>query len=138
MPWQTNDRLRMTHNTLTESSRRLESLAAGLFCRCGIDHAAHRGDTVGGKASSFCVFLDCSLVRSEVHAINLVTRHVAVQPLNFRPHSLEHSDRLLRDCTQFAVRQIAGIRYFAFYNKLRHRLPVQQMLVVFTYLAEKV
>src|SRR5947209_20499963 len=119
MPWQTNDRLRMTHNGSAKSSRRLESLAARLFCRCGVDHAAHRGDTVGGKASSFCVFLDCSLVRSEVHAINLVTRHVAVQPLNFRPHSLEHSDQLLRHRALFAVCLIAGIAYFAFYNNLR-------------------
>src|SRR5438094_10318609 len=111
MPWQTNDRLRMTHNGSAKSSRRLESLAARLFCRGGVNHASHGGDTVRGKASSFCVFLDCSLVRSHVHAINDVTRHVAVQPLNFRPRSLEHPARLLVLATQLAILQIAGIRY---------------------------
>src|SRR2546429_6889672 len=117
MPWRTNERLC------------LETLPAEWsLCRCGINHAAHGGDTVCRKASSFGMFLDRGFVRSEIDAIHLVTRHVAVQPLDLRPHPLENSDRLLRDCAQFAFREIACIRYFAFYHKLWHRYLLSKVV----------
>src|SRR2546427_1382443 len=74
-----------------------------LLCRGGIDHVADRRDPIRRETSLGRMLPDRSLVRSQVHTIDLVPRDVAVQPLNLRTHCLENVHRFLRDLAKFAV-----------------------------------
>ena len=70
----------------------------------GIDQAAHCRDAIRRKTSAACVFANRFLVGRQVHTIDLVARHVGVEPFDFRSHVFQHADRLLGDGLQFRIR----------------------------------
>src|SRR5215207_5654863 len=97
-------------------------LTTSSFRRRRVDHAPDLGDAVGGEAAALRVLADGRLVRGDVDAVDLVARDVALDPLNLRPHLLQHAARLLRDGLQLLARQVARAGYFALDEKLRHDL----------------
>src|SRR6266850_1859428 len=70
---------------------------------CRVDQSADGGDAIRREASPSRVFPDRRLVWSEVHAIELVSGDVAMQPLNRRTHSIENIHRLLRDFAHLGI-----------------------------------
>ncbi|CAA9492088.1 MAG: hypothetical protein AVDCRST_MAG05-1941 [uncultured Rubrobacteraceae bacterium] len=54
---------------------------------------------------------DHVLVRGDVGAVDLVVRHLALNPLYLRPHLVEDVAGGLRDALQLLGRQVPGLRY---------------------------
>ena len=71
-------------------SDRGRDVTAHLLCRRRVNHRSHLGDAIGRKASLFRVFPNCGFAGGDVHAVDLVIGDVAVEPLDLRPHALEH------------------------------------------------
>jgi len=65
------------------------------FCRRRIDNPFYFRDTIRRKSSLRGVFAHGRLIRSDIHAINLVVGHIAFKPLDLRPDLLEDAARLL-------------------------------------------
>jgi hypothetical protein len=104
----------------------LVSAQGSLFSSCRIDQTAHGGDAIGRKAYALGMFLDRGFVRSEVNAIYLVARDVAVEPLDLRTHRSENADRLLGNLAQLSIGQVSGAGDFTFDNEFGHaRTPNQ-------------
>jgi hypothetical protein len=94
-----------------------------LFRACRVEQPAHGGDAIGRNACALGVFPDGLLVRSQVHAVDLVAGHVAVEPLDLGTHSLQNTDRLLGNFPQLRVSKISGSRDFAFDDEFGHGVP---------------
>lgn len=104
-------------------------LSARLLCGCRVDQSPHCRYSIRRKAHSLCVFLNRRLVRRQIHTVDFVARYVALQPLNFCPHSLKYRHGLSRDFLKFSVRQVPRSRYFSLDHELWHRLaPRPRML----------
>jgi hypothetical protein len=86
-----------------------ESIGSGLN-RGRIDDALDLGDAVGGESSLFGMFSNHFLVGSEVHAINFVVRHVAVQPLNLPAQILNYAIGFLRNGLNLVLGQTSCVR----------------------------
>jgi hypothetical protein len=61
------------------------------------------------------------LVGREIHAIHLILRHIAVQPLNLGPQRLQGLQRTQGQFAQLSVRQRPRAPNFTFDYKLRHK-----------------
>src|SRR5262245_47281099 len=85
-----------------------------------VDEAAYCADAIDGDVCQAGVFLDHELVRRVVDAIDLVVRHVAVDPLDFRPELPECSQRNERSLADLCFGHPAGAWDVTFDNKLRH------------------
>src|SRR5207249_3400021 len=59
-------------------------------------------------------------VRRDVDTVDLVVGHVALEPLDFRPHGLEDSARFLRNRVEFLPGQLSRARDLALDHELRH------------------
>lgn len=68
------------------------------------------------------MFLDARLVRREVNAVHLVSRDVAVEPLNLRAHAFQDADGFLGEFPPLGIGQICGSRNLTFDYKFGHWL----------------
>ena len=70
---------------------------------CRVEKPTHGGDAIGRNAYEPGVFLDGRLVWREIHAVHLVARYVAMEPLDLVTHSPQNADRLSRDFPPLGV-----------------------------------
>jgi hypothetical protein len=77
-------------------------------------------NTIRREAPLLSVFPNHCFVRSDVHAIDLVSRNIAVEPLNLRSHLVQHAARFLGNGLQFFARQVACPCDFSFNDVFRH------------------
>ena len=68
------------------------------------------------------MFLDRRLIRRKVNTVHLVTRDIAMEPLNVRAHAFQDADRFLREFPPLRVGQSGRSRNLAFDYKLGHRV----------------
>src|SRR5882672_7808244 len=85
-----------------------------------IDRAQDLADPVGGEAALGRVLAHHLLVGRHVHAVDLVSGDVAVDPLDLRAQALQHAARLLGDTAQLLLRQLAGAGDLALDQVLGH------------------
>src|SRR5215472_6508354 len=52
----------------------------------GINEPANSGNPISGNTHSAGMFPDTVLIWRKINAVNLVLRHIAVEPLDLRPH----------------------------------------------------
>src|SRR6187455_1100944 len=78
--------------------------------RRGIEDVPYFRNTVRGEASPGGMLADHVLVRSDVHTVDRVAGHVAVDPLDPRPHGIENLIGFLRDPAQVLGRERATAR----------------------------
>src|SRR5437867_786404 len=88
-----------------------------------IDHRADARDPVRRETALLRVLANRLLVGRHVHAIDLVVRHVTVDPLDLRTHLPQHPARLLRNPLQLLGCQVAGPRNLTLDHVLGHRVP---------------
>src|SRR2546421_8415934 len=93
-----------------------------LFSGCGVNDRRNPRDLVCGKSTFFGVASDHLLVRSVVHAIDLVARDVALDPLNLRSHAAQHAARFLRNGLELSGRELAGAGNLTFDHELWHAI----------------
>src|SRR5438046_1214353 len=92
-----------------------------LFSRRGIDNRRDLGNLVGRKSTLPCVFANHLFIGGAVNAVDLVVRHITLDPLNLRSQVPEHSTRFLRNGVELVFRKLSRARQFAFYYVLGHR-----------------
>jgi hypothetical protein len=91
------------------------SLLGGIVFGCGrIDKGLYVRNTIRREAPLLSVFPNHCFVRSDVHAIDLVSRNIAVEPLNLRSHLVQHAARFLGNGLQFFARQVTCPCDFSF------------------------
>lgn len=78
------------HASATPLAARPIGEASGL-CRRRIDHRYDTRDPVRGESALARVLSHRSLVRREIHAVDLVAGHRAVQPLYLRSHAVQRT-----------------------------------------------
>ena len=117
MPWRRNSR----QARVGGRNCRLLTLRNFLFRGRRVNQPPHSGDPVGGKPRSLRMFLNGHFIRSQVNAINLVARYIAVQPLNLGPQFLQNLHGSLRSRADFTIRHISDIGYVTLDHKLGHR-----------------
>src|SRR5688572_4749489 len=86
-----------------------------------IDHIPDLRNAIGRKAATLGVLAYRFLIGSDVNAIELVSRDVAVQPLNLRSHALEGVTGFLGNSLQLALRPVPGSLDISLNNVLGHR-----------------
>ena len=89
------------------------SIRASSLRRSRIDDGLYLGDLVCGKPALAGVLFYHPFVRGDIDAINLVIRDITLDPLNSRPHLVEHSAGLLRYGLQLFGREAPRIRDLA-------------------------
>src|SRR6267142_4298342 len=97
------------------SGRRSALLGGG-----GVDRPDDLADPVGGKAALAGVLAHQLLAGRHVHAVDLVPRDVALDPLDLGPETLQDTARLLGDRAQLLRRQLAGAGDVALDEVLGH------------------
>ena len=112
--WDTNSR--------ADARLRIRFLQPLLCCR-RIDHGPDFRDAVGWEAALPRMFAHRRLIRRNVDTVNLVSRDVAVQPLNLRTEIPQDAARLLRNRLQLLRLQIPGSGNFALNDKFGHAGP---------------
>src|SRR5206468_9249544 len=95
---------------------------ARLFGGCGVNDGRNPRDLVCRKSTLFRVTSDHLLVRSVVHAIDLVARDVALDPLNLRSQAAQHAARFLRDGLELSGGELASAGNLAFDHELWHAM----------------
>src|SRR5690606_1456083 len=100
------------------------SLRGGcLFVRCRrIDDGADGGDLVGGEARLLGMFPDQLSTWRVVDAVDLVTGHVTMDPLNFRAHLCKYAVGVLGCVAECLFRHVACTCDFTFDQVLSHCL----------------
>src|SRR3954453_22767163 len=73
------------------------------FGRGRIDHAAYPRHAIRRETALPCVCAHGGLARGDIEAVDLVVSDEALEPVNLRPHALQHAARLLRDRLQFVL-----------------------------------
>jgi len=66
------------------------------------------------------MFADGFLIRGQVHTIDLIASHIAVQPFDLRTHVIENADRFPGNFLEFSICQIPRTRNLALDDKFRH------------------
>ena len=79
---------------------------------CGIDDGADLGNGVCREPSLLGVLANCSLVRGDVDAVNLVVCDITLEPLDAWSHGLDHAAGFLRDGVQLIRGEFSGSREF--------------------------
>ena len=85
-----------------------------------VDQVPDGGDPAGRDADLARVFANRGFVRSEVHAVDFLVRHVAVEPLNLGSHSLQDLQRAQGHLPDLAFGHPARSRHVPLDNVLRH------------------
>jgi hypothetical protein len=91
-----------------------------LFGGRWVDHAANRGNTIGGDAYALSVLMNNGFVARHVYAINFVSSDVAVQPLNVRPEGLQNVGGFLRNFAELCIGKTSGPGNFTLDDEFRH------------------
>lgn len=99
-----------------------------LFRRRRVNNGPHLAYGIGREAALGGVVADHFFVGGVVDAVYLVVGHIAVDPLNLRPHFLQHAAGGLRDGLQLVGVELAGARDFAFDDILGHDVLVLVMV----------
>ena len=90
------------------------------FCGGGVDHRTHARYAIRRESTLLRMCAHGRFIWRDVDTVNLVVGDEALQPLNLRPHALQHAAGLLRDSLQFVLRQLTGPSEFAFNHKFGH------------------
>src|SRR5215472_8551085 len=77
------------------------------FCRSRIHHGLDFRDTVCREASLDGMGTNHLFGGSDVNTVNLVSRHVAVEPLDFLPEATQNAAGFLRDGDHLIGRHIS-------------------------------
>src|SRR4051794_37444824 len=88
-----------------------------------VDDVLDLGDRVCGEAALRGVFADHVLVWGDIDAVDLVTSHIALDPLDPRPKLLKHAAGCLRDGLQLLGRRVSNAGDLAFNNVFWHSFP---------------
>lgn len=98
----------------TESWTRMYEVGTRLFRGCGIDHVLDLGDPIGGEAALLGVFADHFFVGRNIHAVDFVSRNVAVYPLNLGPQFPQDAAGRLRNSLELFGSEFSGSGDLAF------------------------
>ena len=97
----------------------------GMLFRGGrVDDRTDPRDAVGWESAALRVLTNHVLARRAIDAIDLVVRHVAVNPLDLRPKVTQHAARGLRRSFEICGRCTTNTRHVSLYDELRHDCPV--------------
>jgi hypothetical protein len=94
------------------------------FCSGRINNLRDFRNTIGREPALFRVVPNHLFVWRNVDAVDLVTRHVALHPLDLWPELPQDPAGLLRDSLELIAGELTGTRDFAFNYVFGHVFPV--------------
>ena len=87
----------------------------------GVDNRSHLGNACDGEIAFLGVLANQLLIWRDVDAVNLVIRHITVQPLDLWTQLTQNTARFLGDRLKLIFRQLSGSRQVTLDDILWHK-----------------